>query len=60
MDDGGQLPKARKKAEILLKTQKRFSKAQTNNLFNQWAEDEDDEEIVDQQMGNTVKLKINP
>lgn len=56
MDDGGQLPKARKKAEILLKTQKRFSKAQTNSLFNRWAE-EDDEEVLEQTEKNVTQHK---
>lgn len=55
MNDGGQLPKARQKAEILLKTQKRFSKAKTNHVFNQI--DDEDEEAVAESDRNVVRNK---
>ena len=35
MDEGGNLPKARKKAEMILKVQKRYQQANTADLFNQ-------------------------
>lgn len=52
MDEGAQLPKARKKAEILLKTQKRFEKAKTSALF---AQIDDEEEDMESDVPNQTK-----
>lgn len=41
MDEGGSLQHSRKKAEINLKTQKRYEKAKTSSIFND-NDDEDD------------------
>ncbi|XP_067931815.1 angiogenic factor with G patch and FHA domains 1-like isoform X2 [Watersipora subatra] len=43
MDDGNLLPKARKKAERMLKVQRRFEQTKTADIFNQSDEEEDHE-----------------
>lgn len=47
MDEGGNLPRARRKAEIRMKTQTRFEKAKTSAIFDPMMNDSDDGEDVE-------------
>lgn len=45
MDEGGTLTQTRRKAEINIKTQKRFEKAKTSDIFNQQNDEEDGDDM---------------
>lgn len=46
MDDGGNVPKARRKAELHLKLQKRFEQAKTSDVFKQEDDESEPEETT--------------